>query len=158
MNNFNSCFRKLTLPVAVPRMGKRGNTVMFSTSKGWHWSDCPRDTSKIQWVRLLWKKEHNLENITLYKGQSSVRILAFLPLTAVIGARSKNSKQFSSPWTWVPRHELKTQEGVHPRVLATGFLNQKRLWVSASCLLRSTFALTFFLAVISVLPCLCWSC
>jgi len=44
----------------------------------------------------------------------------------------------------MPQRELKAQKGVHPRVLVMGFLNQKRLWVSASCLLRSSVALTFF--------------
>lgn len=84
-----------------------GNTVVFSTSKGRRWSGCPRDTSKIQCVCLLWKKkEHILENTALDKGQPSVHILAFPAFPAVIRTRWKTSKQVSSPCLWVPQGEL----------------------------------------------------
>lgn len=107
MNNFNSCFRKLTLPVAVLRMGKWGILLSSVPARdgvgqaalGIH----PRFSVYVYYGK---KKEHILENTALDKGQPSVHILAFPAFPAVIRTRWKTSKQVSSPCLWVPQGEL----------------------------------------------------
>lgn len=149
-----SCFRKLTLTVDAPRTEKQRNTVLFSTCKGWHGSGCPRVTSKFQWVHLLWKKEHNLKILPYIRGN---------PLcTSSISCSYQHSiEKFKTVFKPMHVGTLARTEGMRRSSSKSGCsgLSQSEEVVSLCivfikklhCLWR------FSLAVISVLPCSCWS-
>lgn len=104
--------RKLTLPGAIPRLGKWGNAVVFSTSKGWHWAGCLRDTFKIHLSQknpIIWKIPLYIKGreVEIYNHPCTSSLFHHLLQLSVPNGRLQNNFQ-ALVCRQVPRHEHET--------------------------------------------------